>query len=240
MKGDPNYKNNINLLEKNNDLIDKYFITTEPSVIKCKIDKNKLYFLPIPVDPNIESYDFSKINKQKDVFFAISHGVNYGKLKNVDYKDDRIQFVEKLIDLSKNNLTFNLLGFYNTQPKWNYDFLNEIMYSKFALNLSRGGPTKYCSSNRIATIMGNGIMPLIDEKVKYQDFFDNDEIMTYKNVDDLVDKLFSSKNNNNFIVKKSKEAKKRYFEYFENTIIADYLISTIFNIKNKFKYIWNR
>ena len=35
---------------------------------------------------------------------------------------------------------------------------------------SRGGPTKYCSSNRIATIMGNGIMPLIDEKVKYQDF----------------------------------------------------------------------
>ena len=240
MKGDPNYKNNINLLEKNNDLIDKYFITTEPSVIKSKIDKNKLYFLPIPVDPNIESYDFSKINKQKDVFFAISHGVNYGKLKNVDYKDDRIQFVEKLIDLSKNNLTFNLLGFYNTQPKWNYDFLNEIMYSKFALNLSRGGPTKYCSSNRIATIMGNGIMPLIDEKVKYQDFFDNDEIMTYKNVDDLVNKLFLSKNNNNFIVKKSKEAKKRYFEYFENTIIADYLISTIFNIKNKFKYIWNR
>ena len=71
MPGDPNYQNNINLLEKNNDLIDKYFITTSPSVIRSKIVKNKLHFLPIPVDPNIENYDFSEINKEKDVFLEL-------------------------------------------------------------------------------------------------------------------------------------------------------------------------
>ena len=26
--------------------------------------------------------------------------------------------------------------------------------------------------------MGNGILPFIDEKIKYQDFFNNDDIMT--------------------------------------------------------------
>ena len=240
IKGDPNYKNNLNLLEKNNDLIDKFFITTAPSEIKCKINKNKLHFLPIPVDPNIESFDFSEVSKDKDVFFGISHGVNYGKLKNDNFTDDRTQFIEKFIKLSDNNLSFNLLGFYNIQPKWNYDFLNEIMYSKFALNLSRGGPTKYCSSNRIATIMGNGIIPLIDYRVRYQDFFDNDEIITYKNVNGLISKLLSIKDNSKLLIKKSKLAKKSYFEYFENTIVADFIISTIFNTKNKFKYIWRR
>ena len=114
------------------------------------------------------------------------------------------------------------------------------MYSKFALNLSRGGPTKYCSSNRIATIMGNGIIPLIDQKVKYQDFFDNDEIITYKNINDLISKLLSIKDNNKLLIKKSKLAKKNYFEHFENTIVADFIISMIFNKKNKFKYIWSK
>ena len=80
VKGDPNYKNNLTLLERNNDLIDKYFITTSPTEIKSKIKKEKLHFLPIPVDPNIESYDFSEIKKDNDIF-AISHGVNYGKQK---------------------------------------------------------------------------------------------------------------------------------------------------------------
>ena len=53
------------------------------------------------------------------------------------------------------------------------------MISKTALNLSRGGPNKYASSNRIVTLMGNGVLPFIHEKV-FSRFFDNDEIITYK------------------------------------------------------------
>ena len=39
------------------------------------------------------------------------------------------------------------------------------------LNLSRGLPTKYYSSNRIASIMGNGLLTFIDKKVQMDDFF---------------------------------------------------------------------
>ena len=86
--------------------------------------------------------------------------------------------------------------------------------------------------------MGNGIIPLIHEKVKYQDFFDNDEIVTYKNEVDLLNKLLSLKEKKQFLIKKSKLAKKSYYKYFENNIVADYLLSTVFNTKNKFKHIW--
>ena len=75
IKNDPNYKNNIALLEKNNDLIDNYFITTSPDIIKTKINKNKIYYLPIPVDPNLEFEEFYNYKKTKDLFFGLSHGV---------------------------------------------------------------------------------------------------------------------------------------------------------------------
>ena len=237
INGDPNYKKNLNLLEKNHDLIDEYFITTSPDIIKTSIANSKLNFLPIPVDPNIEEYDFSTSIKNNDLFFALSHGVNFGKLKGKTF-DKRAFFIKKIIKESNNEIKFNILGLYNEQPKWNYDLYDEIKLSKTCLNLSRGGPSKYCSSNRIASIMGNGILPIIDEKVCYQDFFDNDEILTYKNEKDLIKKLLLIKDNKKEISKRSKKAKKSYFTYFENTVVADSIIYKTFNTKKKFKYIW--
>ena len=169
MKGDPSYRKNLDLIEKNNDLIDNYFITTSPNIIKTKISKNKINFLPIPVDPNIENGKFYEIKKDKDLFFALSHGVNFGKLKKNTF-DERSKFVDKLIKHSNNRINFNILGLYNEEPKWNYDFSKELMICKTALNLSRGGPNKYASSNRIASLMGNGVLPLYTLKLSIKIF----------------------------------------------------------------------
>ena len=236
IKGDPNYLRNLNLIEKNNDLIDQYFVTTSPDIIKTKIKDDKLNFLPIPVDPNIENGHFYETKKTSDLFFALSHGVNYGKLKNK--LDDRAAFISKLLDNSNNELKFNIIGLYNEQPKWNYRFDAQLMLSKTALNLSRGGPNKYSSSNRIASIMGNGLLPFIHEDVMYQDFFDNDEIITYKNSIDLLEKLILIKDDKKNLIKRSKNAKKRYFDIFSNKIVADFIIHKTFGIKKNHKYLW--
>ena len=239
IRGDPNYLNNIRLIEKNNDLIDNYFITTSPDIVKTIIKKDKIDFLPIPVDSNIENGEFYEFDKTKDLFFAVSHGVNFGKLKKNTY-DNRLKFIKDLVSMSNNSLNFNFLGLYGEQPKWNYDFNDELKISKTALNLSRGGPNKYSSSNRIATLMGNGILPFIDEKVKYQDFFDNDEIITYSNSKNLINQLLDIKENNKLLIKRSKNAKKRYFEIFENTIVADFIINKIFDVPKLFNHIWDK
>ena len=167
----------------------------------------------------------------------MSNGVNYGKLKKNVY-DERSIFIDKLIKFGSDNINFHFLGLYNEEPKWNYEFNKEISIAKTALNLSRGGPSKYCSSNRIATLMGNGILPFIDEKVMYQDFFNNDEIITYKDPYDLLSKLSEIKNKDRILVKRSKNAKKSYFNFFENTIVAESLIHKIFETSKKHKYVW--
>ncbi len=239
IKGDPSYKKNLDLIEKNHDLIDNYFITTSPDIIKTKINSKKINFLPIPVDPNIENGHFYEARKDKDLFFALSHGVNFGRLKKNTY-DERSAFVDKLISHSNEKINFNILGLYNEEPKWNYDFTNELMISKTALNLSRGGPNKYASSNRIASLMGNGVIPFIHAKVRYQDFFDNGEIITYNDHKDLINKLINIINKPKELKLRSIKSKKSYFNYFQNNIVADFIINRTFNIKKKYKYVWTK
>ena len=236
--GGPDYKTSIKLLEKNHDLIDSYFVTTHPTEIKTKIPLKKMNFMPVPVDENIECEDFYNHKKTKDLFFALSHGVNFGKLKK-GVNDDRSKFIEKLIRDSQGRISFNILGLYKEEPKWNFDLNDEIMKSKIALNLSRGVPTKYYSSNRIATLMGNGCLTAIDEKVKYSHFFNKNEILIYKNSKDLIKKIIQIKDDPKIIKRISKNGKKKYFKLFSNVIVSQFLIDRTFKFKDKYKYRWS-
>jgi len=97
---------------------------------------------------------------------------------------------------------------------------------------------KYYSSNRIASLVANGIMTFIDEKVGYSDFFNDDEMGFYKNVDDLLSQIDRLRFNIKKINRISLNGKRKYFSIFNNLIISDYIISKTFNKKGKFKYIW--
>jgi len=238
IQGGPNYINNLNLIEKNKNFIDQYFVTTFPSLINTKIDKNKLNYMPIPADRNIENLEiYNSNNRYKDLFFALSHGVNYGKLKG-QHADEREQFLNQLIK-KNNKLTFNILGYENEQPKWNYQYFNELSKCKTALNLSRGIPSKYASSNRIASLIANGIMTFIDKKTQYQDFFTQDEMGFYSDVDDLLNQLEKLNGNINKINKISRNGKKKYFSIFNNSIVADFILYKTFGIKKKHKHVWD-
>ena len=227
-KGDgPNWRENLSLIENNNELIDKYYLTTHPSELNTIIPKNKMHFLPIPVDENIENLHlYENETKYKDLFFAFSHGVNFGKLKKRK-KDEREIFINKLMQKYP-TIEFNILGISNHEPKWNYEFNTELSKCKFALNLSRGKPLKYTSSNRIASLIGNGIYTFIDKKTRFMDYFDNDEMGFYKDYIDLGNKIENLKSNPKKIKRLGKLGKKRYFELFNNIKITKEILKNIF------------
>ena len=116
----------------------------------------------------------------------------------------------------------------NENPKWNYDFYNELAKCKIALNLSRGLPIKYTSSNRIASLVGNGIYTFIDEKTKFHDFFDEDEIGSYNSIDDLASKIEKLLIKPHLINKYAQNGCKRYFELFNNIKITKTIIDQTF------------
>ena len=120
-------------------------------------------------------------------FFAMSHGVHRGFLKRGKH-DDREIFINKLIKMNK-DVSFDVYGMNNIQPIWGDKFISRISNCYMGLNLSRGMPIKYYSSDRIAQLIGNGLLTFIDEKTYLSDFFSKNEIIFYNGINDLSEKL---------------------------------------------------
>ncbi|WP_075506719.1 glycosyltransferase [Candidatus Pelagibacter communis] len=214
-------KQNISNIKLYSNLVDHNFITTHPSVLKKEINNN-FHFFFVPVDKNIESFEVYKMRPKKDLFYAMSHGVNRATLKE-GTEDERIIFLDKLVKKIP-NIKYDFYGFSNKQPIWGNEFNNALINSKMGLNLSRGKPTKYYSSNRIASIMGNGLLTFIDEKVQMRDFFDKNEIVFYKNINDLADKIKFYSKNNKIRQKIARSGQKKYFKLFNETKVSKYFI----------------
>ena len=221
---------NISNIQQYSEFVDHNFITTDPSVLNSKINKSNFHFFFVPVDKNIESFDVFKMKPKKDLFYAMSHGVNRATLKE-GVEDDRINFLNKFFKKITNN-KYDFYGFANKPPIWGNEFNNALVNSQMGLNLSRGKPTKYYSSNRIASIMGNGLLTFIDKRTQYNNFFSNNEMIFYNNIDDLVEKINRYKNDSKSLKRIAKNGHKKYHKFFNSNIVAKFIIDKTFGLKS--------
>jgi len=216
-------RTNVQKISYYGNTVDHNFITTHPSVfLKQNKNINNLHFIFIPVDKNIECFDVFNLKPRKDIFYAMSHGVNRATLKK-GKNDSRIYFLNSLIK-KINGINYDFYGFENKEPIWGDEFYNALTNSKMGLNLSRGLPTKYYSSNRIASLMGNGLLTFIDRKTQLGDIFNKNEIISYENLDDLANKINFYKNNDYARKNIARNGKIKYFKIFNETKISKYII----------------
>ncbi len=108
------------------------------------------------------------------------------------------------------------------------------------MNLSRGKPIKYYSSDRITQIIGNGLVTLIDEKTQYNHFFNNDEMVFYDGISDLSEKIMKISRDDKLRRKIASNGKRKYLKYFNSTLVAEFIINRTLNIQNKKKYLWDK
>ena len=73
--------NNKKRLLKFHKLSDANFITTDPNSIDFNLENS--FYIPNPEDRSFETLENYRYNCDKDVFFAMSHGVHRGILKKV-------------------------------------------------------------------------------------------------------------------------------------------------------------
>ena len=67
-------------------------------------------------------------------------------------------------------------------------------------------------------LVGNGLVCLIDEKTQYRDFFNNSEMVFYKNVSDLSEKILKISRDEKLRKKIAKNGKKKYMKYFNSSL----------------------
>jgi len=233
--GPDHYKNQKRILDKNK-LMDATFLTTDPNSLSVDIQNS--HFMPNPCDHSFETLKNYENDCSYDVFFAMSHGVHRGDLKK-GKSDDREFYINKLKKKNK-QIKFDIYGMNNVQPIWGDDFIKRISQSSMGLNLSRGKPIKYYSSDRIAQLLGNGLLTFVNENTYFKDFLTSKEIVFYKDINDLTYKLNKYKSDHKERKKIARNGKNSYFKYFNSTIVAEFILSNTLGYKSKNEFIWTK
>ena len=233
-KNGPDYlKNNQRIHDKTN-FIDATFLTSDPKILTKKIDN--AYFIPNPCDHSFETLKNYKNVCENDVFFAMSHGVHRGDLKR-GKKDARELFINRLVKKNK-KINFDIYGMNNVQPIWGHKFIEKISKSSMGINLSRGTPIKYYSSDRLAQLLGNGLLTFVHSETGFNDFLTKDQIVFYNDIGDLSEKLNKYKKDDKERIRIAKNGNEIYLKNFNSTLVADFIISKTFDYKSKKKFIW--
>ncbi len=237
-KKGPDFERNRDRIMDKIDLMDSTFLTTCPSALPFLPNNSKSYYIPNPADESFETLNNFNKSCNVDVFFALSHGVHRGKLKTGKI-DDRITFLESLQNKTK-DVKFDIYGINKVQPIWADHYFKTISNCKMGLNLSRGKAIKYYSSDRITQIVGNGLVCLIDKNTNYNNFFDNDEMVFYKNVSDLSEKILKISRDEKLRKKIARNGKIKYMKHFNSTKVAQYIINKTLDGVERKSYLWEK
>jgi len=215
--------------------VDKCFITSSPKIFKKNKYFKKIKFIPNPVDSSIDNLkNFENKNYTFDIFSSISHGQNRGILKK-GKTDERENFIKKLInDLPQ--IKFASFGMDNFEPIWGSNYYYYLSRSKMALNISRGSYQNLYSSDRISSLIGNGLLVFINKKAKLEKLFTNREVVFFNNIKDLTDKINYYSANDKIRIKFAKSAYKKYHKHMNNIVITNYILKSVGlnNSKNPF------
>ena len=139
---------------------------------------------------------------------------------------------------SDNQIKYNIFGMNNNQPVWAEEFKNELSKSKMALNLSQGYPLKFYSSDRLAQLIGNGILTFVDIKTQLNKLFSKKEVVFYKNHKDLINKIVKFKNSASLRNKIAYQGMKKYHSKMNSEKISLFIINKTLNINSKLNFFW--
>ena len=234
IKTGPDFLKNKKRIQNLEDCIDSTFLTTDPNSLSFNL-KNS-FFIPNPSDTSFEYLNNSKSKRKYDLFFAMSHGVHRGKLKKGKY-DDREKILKKIENKIK-NIDFDFFGYKQKQPLWADNYLETINDYDMGLNLSRGKPIKYYSSDRIVQIIGNGLLCFINKKTEIDKLIPANCAVFYNNTDDLVKKIHFYKENLNQMKVIAHRGMNFYNKNYNSTIVSQFILDQTLKLKNKFKYLW--
>ena len=222
---------------RNLDFVDYCFLTSSPKLFKKHKFYRKLKFIPNPVDSSIDNFtNFKNMNLEYDIFVAISHGQNRGILKK-GKKDERENFINKII----NNLPqkkFAQFGINNFEPIWGSNYYHYLSKSKMGLNISRGSYQQKYSSDRISSLIGNGLLVFINKKTNFQNILSKKDVVYYSGLNDLIKKIKYYSENDKERRRIAKSGHHKYHKFMSNIVVTKYIMSCVGLEKDK-KPFWH-
>ncbi len=195
--------------------------------------KNLVAYIPNPSDPALETLDNSRKAASEfttDLFYA-------GQARE---GDPRLELLTRLrAALADKPLRFDLVGMFGRPPVVGGAAYDDLLAgSKMALNISRYFGMKWYSSDRIAHLMGSGILSAIYDGDRMQDFFTDREALWFHGVEDLVEKVLWYHDHDAERQAVAAAGRARYHQLFSGERTLRFMLETLFEEPYSEPYEW--
>ena len=237
LANDPTAKNNrVKLLGKQ-PFLNATFVTTAGEALREIAGPAHIAaFLPNPVDRSIErNRNFERADLPCDVFFPSNseddRRFHCGQWRGMgDFTRDMQKALPDMLFLTP--------GINGVPKVFGPQYQEAICRCRIGLNISRRNDSYLYSSDRLAHLIGNGLVVCIDRATGYADIFSDDEMIFYASEEELFSRLARLKRDDAERRRIAERGWRRYGELFEDRIVAQYMLDVVYGEHDAGKYVW--
>ena len=222
---------NVAAIKKRMDVVDGIFVTTSGDPLKEFLTpQNFVAYIPNATDPAVEDQDnSSKDDFEWDLIFC---GVG-------NTTDTRYTLVKELHEaLAGKDLRFASFGMHGFPSIWGRKYEDLLETAKMGLSLNRFEGWPLYSSDRIAQLMGNGILAFVSAESGLQKFFADDMLAFFTDKDDLARKALAFQADDARRKDVAARGRAFYREHFSAARIGAFMVETLTGEKHSHDYIW--
>ena len=208
---------------------DALFATTAGDVLKTwTTGRNVVAYMPNPSDPSMENQDNgAKTDFARDLFFA----------GNPREGDPRWDLLMELLPKIERKLRVEIFG--ADRPSiWGADYEDVLATSKMSLNLNRREGDLWYSSDRIAHLMGFGILTFQSSKNGMQRFFTDRETVWFDEAADLAEKILRYQADDGARAAVASAGRAKYHALFNGARVLRFMVETMLGEPYSEPYEW--
>ena len=208
---------------------DALFATTAGEVLKTwTTGRNVVAYMPNPSDPSMENQDNgAKTDFARDLFFA----------GNPRDGDPRWDLLRELLPKIEGRLRVEIFG--ADRPSiWGADYEDVLATSKMSLNLNRREGDLWYSSDRIAHLMGFGILTFQSSKNGMQRFFTDRETVWFDEAADLAEKILRYQADDAARATVAAAGRAKYHALFNGARVLRFMVETMLGEPYSEPYEW--
>lgn len=214
------------------DVVDAMFVSTgEPELKPFTGKRAKLFHMPNPVDPAIETFNVSVLDQFKHDLIFCSKSEAY---------TERGKIVQAIKDFHGDSLRFYTPGSFGIAGVWGRDYDLALADSKMGLNLNRQENYYWYSSARMAQMAGNGLLTFTHSSAKFNELFPDESLVYFDDVDQLNQQLRDFQRDD----AKRKHWAANGYQFFHreinNTLYAQYIVEATLQLPFSHDYVWAR
>jgi spore maturation protein CgeB len=129
-------------------------------------------------------------------------------------------------------------GMMGQSNRWGAHYHAVLARARMGLNYSRPNNVSLYASDRMAHIMGNGLMALTAQATGFQKFFTESEMVYYGDDRDLADKIRYYKNNDSAARAIAESGWRKSHREFNGTLVAQYIYERSMGLELSHSYLW--